>query len=109
LNANPDPPFHLNANPDPIFHFIAVLDPAPHQSVVNPFAIGLQQCCESGMFIPNPDFYPFWIPDPDFTHPGSRIPDHGFRITLHGSILNFDFYADPDPAFHLNVDDRPPK
>jgi hypothetical protein len=23
-----------------------------------------QQCCGSGMFIPDPDFYPFWIPDP---------------------------------------------
>ncbi len=28
------------------------------------------QCCGSGMFIPNPDFYPFLIPDL-----GSRIPD----------------------------------
>jgi hypothetical protein len=27
------------------------------------------------MFIPDPDFYPSRIPDPDFTHPGSRIPD----------------------------------
>jgi hypothetical protein len=28
------------------------------------------QCCESGMFIPDPDFYPSRIPDPR-----SRIPD----------------------------------
>jgi hypothetical protein len=28
------------------------------------------QCCGSGMFIPDPDFYPSRIPDP-----GSRIPD----------------------------------
>jgi hypothetical protein len=27
------------------------------------------QCCGSGMFIPDPDFYPSRIPDP-----GSRIP-----------------------------------
>jgi hypothetical protein len=24
----------------------------------------LQQCCGSGMFIPDPDFYPSRIPDP---------------------------------------------
>jgi hypothetical protein len=29
-----------------------------------------KQCCGSGMFIPDPDFYPSWIPDP-----GSRISD----------------------------------
>jgi hypothetical protein len=28
------------------------------------------QCCGSRMFIPDPDFYPSWIPDL-----GSRIPD----------------------------------
>jgi hypothetical protein len=28
------------------------------------------ECCGSGMFIPDPDFYPSWIPDL-----GSRIPD----------------------------------
>ncbi len=36
---------------------------------------GYKQCCVSGMFIPNPDFYPSRIPDP-----GSRIPDLGSRI-----------------------------
>ncbi len=24
----------------------------------------VQQCCGSGMFIPDPDFYQSWIPDP---------------------------------------------
>jgi hypothetical protein len=28
------------------------------------FNIFLQQCCGSGMFIPDPDFYPSRIPDP---------------------------------------------
>ncbi len=33
------------------------------------------QCSGSGMFIPDPgsDFFPSWIPDPNFLHPGSRI------------------------------------
>jgi hypothetical protein len=33
------------------------------------------QCCESGMFIPDPgsDFFPSRIPDPNCLHPGSRI------------------------------------
>jgi hypothetical protein len=34
------------------------------------FFIGKDQCCGSGMFIPDPDFYPSRIPDL-----GSRIPD----------------------------------
>jgi hypothetical protein len=28
------------------------------------FCYTLAQCCESGMFIPDPDFYPSRIPDP---------------------------------------------
>jgi hypothetical protein len=32
--------------------------------------VKIVQCCGSGMFIPDPDFYPFRIPDL-----GSRIPD----------------------------------
>jgi hypothetical protein len=32
------------------------------------------QCCGSGMFIPDPDFYPSWIPDL-----GSRISDPGSK------------------------------
>jgi hypothetical protein len=32
------------------------------------------QCCGSGMFIPDPDFYPSRIPDPR-----SRIPDPGSK------------------------------
>jgi hypothetical protein len=30
---------------------------------------GLKQCCGSGMFIPDPDFFPSWI-----LYPISRIP-----------------------------------
>jgi hypothetical protein len=38
-----------------------------------PLSLPLQsmQCCGSGMFIPDPDFYPSWIPDL-----GSRIQKH---------------------------------
>ena len=36
------------------------------------------QCGGSGMFIPDPDFYPSWILDP-----GSQISDHGSRIQKH--------------------------
>ncbi len=35
---------------------------------------GKNQCCGSGMFIPDPDFYPSRIPDP-----GSRITDPGSK------------------------------
>ncbi len=57
------------------------------------------QCCGSGMFIPDPDFYPSRIPDPGsripdlgsrISDPGSRIPDLGSRISDPGSRI-------PDP------------
>ncbi len=39
------------------------------------FANIFNQCCGSGMFIPDPgsDFFPSRIPDPNCLHPGSRI------------------------------------
>ncbi len=37
--------------------------------------MGVAQCCGSGMFIPDPDFYPSRISDRE-----SRIPDLGSRI-----------------------------
>ncbi len=42
--------------------------------------------------IPDPDFYPSWIPDPGswISDPGSRIPDPGSRIPDPGSRI-------PDP------------
>ena len=40
------------------------------------------QCCGSGMFIPDPDFYSFRIPDLE-----SRIPDLGSRISDPGSRI----------------------
>ncbi len=40
------------------------------------------QSCGSGMFIPDPDFYPSRISDP-----GSRIPDFGSRIPELGSRI----------------------
>jgi hypothetical protein len=45
----------------------------PHRSYEGTYAkvdSSLSQCCGSGMFIPDPDFYPFRISDP-----GSRIQD----------------------------------
>jgi hypothetical protein len=50
--------------PDPNFDFDADLDTEPT------FLNDEDQCCGSGMFIPDPDFYPSRISDP-----GSRIPD----------------------------------
>ncbi len=35
------------------------------------FQNNVKQCCGSGMFVPDPDLYPSWIPDP------------GFRIQKH--------------------------
>ncbi len=52
---------HGSADPDPN------PDPDPLQNVMDPHSA---QCCGSGMFIPDPDFYPSRIPDL-----GSRIPD----------------------------------
>ncbi len=40
------------------------------------------RCCGSGMFIPDPYFYPFRI-----LNPGSRIPDPGSRIPDPGSRI----------------------
>jgi hypothetical protein len=33
-------------------------------SINEDFGNGYVQCCGSGMFILDPDFYPSWIPDP---------------------------------------------
>jgi hypothetical protein len=55
----------------------------PRYRVKNP------QCCGSGMFIPDPDFYSFRIPDLEsrISDPGSRIPDLGSRISDPGSRI----------------------
>jgi hypothetical protein len=41
---------------------------------------GLQPQQEHQMFIPDPDFFPSRILDPNFFHPGSWIPDRHQRI-----------------------------
>jgi hypothetical protein len=71
--------FHSNADPDPAFHFNA--DP-------------VMGTCE------------YWSVDP----PGLHFEPLGLHSRgLHGSVfeslklLNFDFNADPGPAFQLNV------
>jgi hypothetical protein len=90
FNVNPDPSFHFTANPDPTFQFNADPDLAPHQS-------------------------------DDNLRPLVHRPTMGSILSLYASfvsvsnspwlhfeplkLLNFDFYADPNPAFHLNGDD----
>ncbi len=53
-------------------------------SVSDPEVPGVRslQCCGSGMVsrIPYPNFFNFSIPDPNFFHPGSQIPDPRQRI-----------------------------
>ncbi len=78
FHADPDPAFHCNADPD--------LDPPFH-------------------FNADPN------PDPEL-HQSERICNHWSAYALHGSIqpltiLNFDFNADPDPAFHSNAGPDP--
>jgi hypothetical protein len=48
------------------------------------------QCCGSGMFIPDPDFYPSRIPDP-----GSRIPDPKTATKDRGEkkLVSIPFYV----------------
>jgi hypothetical protein len=43
--------------------------------------VGQNQCCGSGMFIPDPgsDFFPSRIPDPNCLHPGSQIRIKEFK------------------------------
>ncbi len=47
------------------------------------------QCCGSGMFIPDPgsNIFSSRIPDPTFFHPGSRI--RFFSIPAHGSTSKY--------------------
>ncbi len=49
-------------------------------------------------------------------HPGLHFELHDFIVSVHGlprlrfeamKVLNFDFNADPDPAFHCNADQYP--
>jgi hypothetical protein len=55
------------------------------------------QCCGSGMFIPDPDFYPFWIPDL-----GSRIPDPKTATKERGiKMSNLFFVAKNFPKLKL--------
>jgi hypothetical protein len=60
------------------------LDPDPHQSEAGSAAPMIDnQCGGSGMFIPDPDFYPSRIPDTD---PGSKNSNKsGVKITGLGS------------------------
>jgi hypothetical protein len=89
FNADPDPTFHFNADPDPTFHFNADPDPALYQSE-----------CESATTVLYKSYRP------------SILSLHASIASVHGppwlrfeplSLLNFDFNADPDPAFHSNA------
>jgi hypothetical protein len=43
----------------------SLLEPSVSDPRIHLFtSMWIQQCCESGMFIPDPDFYPSRIPDP---------------------------------------------
>jgi hypothetical protein len=48
------------------------------------------KCCGSRIFIPDPDFYPYRIPDlgSRISEPWSRIPDIGSRIPDLGSRIS---------------------
>ncbi len=48
-----------------VFGNAEICDPLDtFSSVFSEFFIGYVQCCGSGMFIPDPDFFPSLIPDP---------------------------------------------
>ncbi len=46
----------------------------------------MSQCCGSGMFIPDPNFY---IPDPDPRSKVKKIPDPGSRIRIRFKEFKF--------------------
>jgi hypothetical protein len=79
-------PHHLTADPDPAFYFYA--DPDPYQSYAN-----LQQ----------PVYRPFRAPfePPLCVHGSPRLHFEPLKLR------NFDFNADPNPAFHADADPDP--
>jgi hypothetical protein len=88
MDPDPDPPFYLNADPNPVLtsHLYAEPDPGPVPYQV--MRIGHH-----------------WSTDPPQLH---FEPLHAFIVSVHGplwfnfqppKLLNFDFDADPDPAF----------
>jgi hypothetical protein len=83
---DPDPAYYLNADPDPTFNLDEDPDPSSHQSdaSVRPM-------------VSRPSRAPFFSLDASF------ISVHCYpRLHLEPlKLLNFDFIADPDPAFPL--------
>ncbi len=81
---NPVPTFHINADPDPAFQISADPDTALHYSdaSLRPLVYILK------------------------TLQGSILSLYASIVSVHRSILsllNFDFSADPAPAFHFNM------
>jgi len=58
------------------------------------------QCGGSGMFIPDPHFFPSQIPDPNFFHPGprSRIRIKEFKYFKFKFFKPKNFLPIPDPG-----------
>jgi hypothetical protein len=87
-DADPNPSLHFDADGGSIFHFNADPDPVPHRYDAN-----------LRLMVYRP--------------PGSILGFRSFnweRPGLHFyplKFLNFEFNADPDPAFHSNADPDP--
>jgi hypothetical protein len=65
----------------------------------------INQCCGSGMFIPDPNFS---IPDPDFFHPGSRIRIKKFKyFNSKKWFLSFPKY-DPSCSSRIRIPNPDP-
>jgi len=97
---DPDP-HHFNADLDPAFHFNRIRvqlhfnadpDPAAYQDDPNLRPLVYR------LFRP-----PFWASSPPFC--ASAVPFWASAVPFWA--LNFDFHADPDPAFHSNTDPDP--
>jgi hypothetical protein len=85
LSSRVADPHHFNADPDPAFHLNVDPDPAPHQSDGNLRPMGYRDNLD--------------LPGLHFQHPQPYFEPL--------KILNFDFSADPDPAFHFIADPDP--
>jgi hypothetical protein len=94
FTADPEPFFHFHTDQDPAFHFTADADsnPAPLQS---------DGICDHWSILdpPGPHF------EPPVLH--CERPLIFMALFLASTLLNFEFNADPDPAFHFNADPDP--
>jgi hypothetical protein len=82
-------PHHFNAELDPPFHFNPDPDPAPHQGYA-------KRKSTTTVLAYRPSRPPSEPPSLHFERPRLHFEPRKLR--------NFDFNADPDPAFHYNTD-----